>query len=118
MIEGNGISKMRILQTVAFALGVLASPLAPPVAAQSGFSTLYNFTNSFPVGLTVGGGILYSASGGAAPNGSDCGAVFELQPPTSRGGGWTENVLCGFSSTNDACDPIFPPDRKSTRLNS
>jgi len=34
-----------------------------------------------------------------------CGAVFELSPPTRKGGKWTEKVLHGFKSGTDGASP-------------
>jgi len=34
-----------------------------------------------------------------------CGAVFELSPPKTEGGKWTEKVLHGFASGTDGADP-------------
>jgi predicted XRE-type DNA-binding protein len=65
-------------------LGLLLSQLAPPGAhAESVFSTIYNFTNGFPVGFFAHGGVLYGGFQGIKPEGVGCGDVFELQPPAA-----------------------------------
>jgi uncharacterized repeat protein (TIGR03803 family) len=45
-------------------------------------------------GTTAGGG-------GASCQGSGCGTVFELKPPTKKGGAWTEKILHRFTGGND-----------------
>ena len=37
--------------------------------------------------------------------GGNCGAVFELSPPRSKGGKWTETVLHSFASGTDGASP-------------
>jgi hypothetical protein len=37
--------------------------------------------------------------------GGQCGVVFELSPPKSKGGKWTEKVLYGFASGSDGASP-------------
>ncbi len=74
--------------------------LVPGCVAQTPsaiFTTLYNFTGSpgdaaNPGGPLVAGegGVLYGTAGGGADNE---GAVFELNPPASPGGAWSEAVL-------------------------
>jgi len=68
-------------------------------------TVLYSFTGDADGGnpfgpLTLGpGGVLYGAArfGGAA----DYGCVFQLTPPASPGGAWTEQVLYSFSGSPD-----------------
>ena len=40
-------------------------------------------------------GALYGVTAGGGPGGS--GTIFELAPPSTAGGAWTETVLYGFS---------------------
>jgi hypothetical protein len=45
-----------------------------------------------------------------APGSTNCGSIFELQPPTVPGGAWSATVLYSFArSSGDACDPSAPP---------
>lgn len=67
-------------------------------------------------GLVIdGGGNLYGTTYGGGPGCSlasyGCGTVFELSPPTSPDGKWTENVLYNFCSNyveNRCLDGNFP----------
>jgi len=86
-----------------------ASFLSQPAMAQAGFTTLYNFTNGIPTGLTLANGGLYGAYAGGEPGGYGCGNIFFLQPPGTGGGAWTETILYTFADTNDACGPAFGP---------
>jgi hypothetical protein len=86
-----------------------ASFLSQPAMAQAGFTTLYNFTNGFPTGLTLADGGLYGSYAGGEPGGSGCGNIFFLQAPGAGGGAWTETVLYTFADTNGACYPLFAP---------
>jgi hypothetical protein len=83
--------------------------LPRPTVAQAGFTTLYNFTNGYPTGLTLANGGLYGAFLGGEPGGYGCGNIFFLQPPGASGGAWTEKILYTFADTNDACGPEFGP---------
>src|SRR5450755_4673888 len=73
------------------------------------YATLYRFTGqngdgAYPTGSVVAGrnGHLFGTtqSGGAGPcpgnQQSGCGTIFELSPPASPGGAWTETVLYSF----------------------
>jgi uncharacterized repeat protein (TIGR03803 family) len=90
--------------------------LKPP--SQSGGvwteNTLYNFAGgndgATPVAALVfdSKGNLYGTTqfGGGGPcvvfqQGTGCGTVFELSPPTTKGGAWTETVLYSFAPEND-----------------
>jgi hypothetical protein len=90
------------------------------------YSVVYDFTGAngdgaAPVaGVVVGpNGALYGTTSGAgsAASGSacpasyyvigGCGIVFELTPPTTPSGAWTETVLHSFSGTNgDGAIPV------------
>jgi len=83
--------------------------LQPPVAPGGAWTetTLYAFPNTVgdpcePYGnLVVGSnGALYGVTegGGAYDNG---GTAYELQPPTSLGGAWTENVIYSFGGLGE-----------------
>jgi hypothetical protein len=98
-----------------FAYGAVGATLILPVCfAQTGFSTLYNFTGQNgdggqPVGTLAidKSGALYgtTASGGSGPCNvtavpAGCGTVFELRPLATAGGAWTETVLYRFMGQN------------------
>ncbi len=46
-----------------------------------------------------------SAGGGNANCGGGCGTVFELSPPATQGGAWTETVLYSFAGQSDGANP-------------
>jgi uncharacterized repeat protein (TIGR03803 family) len=72
-----------------------------PAAGQPWKETiLHNFTGAdgqYPQSALTHGnsGEFYGVTVGGGPGGS--GAIFELAPPTTSGGAWTETVLYGFS---------------------
>jgi len=74
--------------------------------ARPMFRTLYSFTGNpdgaSPASLIAGAnGVLYGITGGGgtcAQLPAGCGTVFQLTPPTSPGGEWTETLLIDFSS--------------------
>lgn len=86
--------------------------LIPPAAGGAWTETvLYSFGSQngdgrYPnAGLTAGAnGTLYGTtqSGGAANHGT----VFQLTPPASPGGAWTESVLYSFSGGSDGGHPL------------
>ena len=87
--------------------------LTPPALPGGAWTetVIYNFTGlnddgaSPAAGLVLGkDGVLYgttSVGGGASTCAykgvQGCGAVFELMPPATLGGSWTETILHGFS---------------------
>jgi len=101
-----------------------AFQLAPPAAPGGAWteSVIYSFTGgsgdgAYPAGGLVLGpnGALYGATayGGSGspcvrPSGTGgCGTVFQLTPPASPGGAWTETVLYSFSGQNgDGATPL------------
>ncbi|HEV8016311.1 MAG TPA: choice-of-anchor tandem repeat GloVer-containing protein [Stellaceae bacterium] len=80
-------------------------------------TVLYSFTGGADGGYPVDGliadkaGNLYGttgAGGATAPSGcggAGCGAVFELSPPASPGGAWTETVIYSFLGGTNGNDP-------------
>jgi uncharacterized repeat protein (TIGR03803 family) len=80
-------------------------------------TVLYSFQNtpdgSNPAGrvATDKSGNLYGTTwyGGTLANGCGgyCGIVFELSPPSSQGGAWTENIIYNFQGVNVG-DGDFP----------
>src|SRR3984957_20496932 len=105
---------MKAVQLLAVAAAVGAALLAQRGGAQSPLTTLYEFPSSttqysaVPHGVVGGNGVLYGTTqfGGAA----GAGTVFELQPPTSPGGSWTETDLYTFTGQNgDGAEPAGSP---------
>jgi uncharacterized repeat protein (TIGR03803 family) len=95
--------------------------LSPPKTAGGTWheSVLYSFcaqTNcadgAHPIaGLTVGKkGVLYGTTqfGGAGAFEPQEGTAFQLTPPATKGGAWTETVLHSFCSLNDCADGFEP----------
>jgi uncharacterized repeat protein (TIGR03803 family) len=80
----------------------------PPAAAGQAWteSVIWSFNGADGdrplAGLAPGaGGALYgTTSGGVAPNQANDGNVFELLPPTTDKGSWTESVICQFTGPN------------------
>ena len=79
-------------------------------AAQPVLTTIYSFTGGTSDGevpeggLAIGrGGVLYGTTEGGGTFGY--GTVFSLTPPTSFGGGWTEDLLYSFQGGNDGINP-------------
>ena len=94
--------------------------LSPPAqkGGQWSETVLYSFLTSkqgyFPWGNLVfdGAGNLYGATdfGGGKGTTCDpyyqyCGTVFELSPPKTKGGKWTEKVLHSFAGGTDGANP-------------
>jgi len=94
--------------------------LSPPAqkGGQWSETVLYSFLTSkqgyFPWGNLVfdGAGNLYGATdfGGGKGTTCDpyyqyCGTVFELSPPKTKGGKWTETVLHSFAGGTDGANP-------------
>jgi uncharacterized repeat protein (TIGR03803 family) len=72
-------------------------------------TVLYAFTGSDGCNPYAGvildrKGNLYGTTyiGGVGPCNNQCGAVFELSPPTVQGGAWTESTLHQFTNTDGA----------------
>jgi uncharacterized repeat protein (TIGR03803 family) len=99
--------------------------LTPPATAGGAWTetVIYNFTalngdGAFPAAGVVLGkdGVLYgtTTNGGSAVSGSPCigygagyghgpigcGTVFQLTPPSTSGGAWTETILYSFTGEN------------------
>lgn len=99
---------MRMIDSLILAAAIIALRL-PSAVAQTRFSTMYNFTGTYPVGLTASKGVLYGATALDALTGYSCGAIFALLPPAAGGSAWSEAVLYSFANSNDACFPITAP---------
>jgi hypothetical protein len=84
-------------------------------------TVLYAFTGSggdgaAPVGVAIGGdGTLYGATSYGGNTGGvcgdyGCGTVFQLTPPESGNGAWTETILHSFTGQNgDGAEPFAGP---------
>jgi len=102
--------------------GGMVFMLEPPAApgAPRTEKVLHSFGGSLsdpfsPVGITLGpDGVLYGATVGTI-NGRNCsngcGTVFQLSPPASPGGDWTETILYAFRGVahGDGSQPNSPP---------
>jgi uncharacterized repeat protein (TIGR03803 family) len=85
--------------------------LTPPGKQGSTWTkaTLYSFANDGD-GARPTAGLVFDHSGNLYGTTSDSnaggyGEVFELTPPASRGGAWTETVLYSFQGTTDGAYP-------------
>jgi hypothetical protein len=94
--------------------------LSPPQTkgGQWTYAVLYNF-KSGKDGYLPGGNLVFDNAGnlyGATifgggkgttcnPDYQYCGAVFELSPPKTKGGKWTEKVLHSFAGGTDGANP-------------
>jgi uncharacterized repeat protein (TIGR03803 family) len=95
-----------------------AFAMTPPASPGGAWTenVLYNFAgkptdggNPFG-GVAIGaGGVLYGTTtyGGASGFGN-AGSVFQLTPPASPGGAWTESLLYSFDSTGTGSDGVAP----------
>jgi uncharacterized repeat protein (TIGR03803 family) len=105
------MNRIALLFIVVFAVVSSAS-------AESKEHVLYSFQGipdgAYPAGAVVfdPAGNLYGATtyGGAndCPGITQCGVVFQLQPPVHKGGAWTEHVLYVFKgvNSNDGDAPV------------
>jgi len=79
--------------------------------------TLYSFQDgssdgAYPYGGVVidsKGNLFGTTQGGGDTNCAGCGVVFELSPPASQGGKWTESLLHVFNNFADGFSPTAPP---------
>lgn len=97
--------------------------LTPPAASGGGWTekVLYSFAGGSDGASPFGGvtmgrnGALYGTTyyGGSGPctEGAalGCGTIFELTPPATSSGGWTETVLHTFMGGSDGCFPWDTP---------
>ncbi len=108
--RNHPLKTLRLL-TLTAALG--ASFLPSRCAGQAPLKILYKFgmypDAQTPQGLCLGpNGTFYGASANGGLYGY--GTVFELQPPSSPGGAWTETVLYSFAPQNgDGQEPATSP---------
>jgi hypothetical protein len=99
--------------------------LSPPTRKSSAWTetTIYEFKGvlgSVKDGLTPEGGAIIdqdgnlygtTSSGGNGPcvllgSKTGCGIVYELSPPTQKGGAWTETILYNFQGDSDGNFPF------------
>lgn len=71
---------------------------------------LYSF-QSHPDGFVPWAGVIVDQAGnlyGTTQSGGSyaCGTVFELAPPATSGGAWTETVIYSFLGGHDGCYPV------------
>jgi hypothetical protein len=85
--------------------------MMPMVTASAGAEwkekVLYSFQGGSD-GQTPAGGVVFDKAGnlygvtnegGSTCPSPGCGTVFQLAPPTQKGGSWTESILYGFNGT-------------------
>ncbi|MGA2593334.1 MAG: choice-of-anchor tandem repeat GloVer-containing protein [Bryobacteraceae bacterium] len=94
--------------------------LTPPAVAGGAWSetVLHSFAGgSASDGAVPWAGVAIDENGnlfGTTVAGGDslgyecCGSVYELTPPSSPGGTWTETILCSFSDGDYGLDPSSP----------
>lgn len=71
-------------------------PSAPSGQDGEGPGSLISDAKGNMYGVTTGGGLCIAGRG----EGSYCGTVFELSPPASAGGAWTETVIYQFGANS------------------
>jgi uncharacterized repeat protein (TIGR03803 family) len=86
--------------------------LVPPTVAGGAWveNVLYSFGGGIGDGQYPRDALIFDSAGhiyGATQNGgrADAGTVFELTPPASEGGAWTETVLHIFAGGKDGASP-------------
>ena len=109
-----GIGSMRLN-----ALVMLTVLLTLPASAEWNEKVLHSFQGGMNDGSVPAGGVIFDSQGnlyGATtdggpasckPIGGACGTVFQLSPPTEKGGAWTETVIYRFQGkgSNDGSVP-------------
>jgi len=100
---------MRTFQHFLMARALAVSLLASTAAAQTRFTTLYNFGGTDPVGVSaVGGNVFASAWQISGLTDWSCGTISELQP--TGGGSWLETTLYTFPQDgSEGCYPTAAP---------
>ena len=93
------------------ATAAVASAGGAPAAGQPRFSTIYNFTDGFPLAISRIGGVIYGAFQKRVNSFYTCGLVFSLEPSSGVASGeqWKETVLYHFPDSGDACEPTTAP---------
>jgi uncharacterized repeat protein (TIGR03803 family) len=115
-----GMNHKKLFDAASLPLMLFALVLALAIGASAEWKekVLYSFQGipdgAYPAGAVVfdSAGNLYGATtyGGAndCPGITQCGVVFQLQPPVHKGGAWTEHVLYVFKgvNSNDGDAPV------------
>lgn len=99
------LSVVFLFVTAAFATGPEERTLYNFQGAPDGATSLSNLISDEAGNFY--GTTYYGGTGNCFPSspGSDCGTVFELIRPTTRGGNWTEKVLYRFRGGSDGASP-------------
>ena len=106
-------------------LCALALTLTVRASAEWKEKVLYRFQGGTSDGSVPSGGVVFDPQGNlygattdggpvsCAPIGYACGTVFQLSPPTQKGGSWTESLIYQFlgKGSNDASVPNGGPIR-------
>src|SRR5260370_6321423 len=106
-------TKSLLIATFSLALVIVGRPFAGAAGSDSSEKVLYSFRGgsdgAYPVGALVAdkAGNLYgtTSEGGSSNCSAGCGVVFELTPPSTQGGAWTETVLYRFTGGSDGAAP-------------
>jgi uncharacterized repeat protein (TIGR03803 family) len=77
-------------------LCVLVLTLASPASATWKEKVLYSFQGGPHSGSVPAGGVVFDKQGNLYGVTSDGGGIYQLKPPTRKGGPWTERVLYVF----------------------
>jgi hypothetical protein len=111
---------MRLLKLAICVLVVFTFALTTPLVAQNhpSYKTIYKFQgapdgelpygplvehNGSFYGITIAGGV--PGCGGSQIG---CGSVYQLTPPSSEGGAWTETTIYAFQGSPDGQNPWGP----------
>jgi hypothetical protein len=84
--------------------------MSPDSSGGFRFQTIHQFSQATGDGGNPGSSVVFDAAGnlyGTTPDGgSGCGIVYELSPPATAGGAWSETILHKFDGTGkDGCNP-------------
>jgi len=92
--------------------------LTPKTGGGFAFQTIHGFSQATGDGGNPSSAVVFDSEGnlyGTTPNGgAGCGIVYELSPPATAGGEWTETILYEFNPQgmgigippgNDGCNP-------------
>jgi hypothetical protein len=98
---------MKALLALLAAASAFAMAGNSPASGQSRFSTMYSFTDGFPLALSRISRVFY----GAFQSSDSCGYVFSLESSAANASGerWDEAVLYNFKGYGDACSPGTAP---------
>jgi hypothetical protein len=98
---------MKSITVITYAAGLV---VAAPFSYGQRVATLYNLAGDNPAGLAEASGVLYGTTFAYGGTGFNCGTVYELQPPATRGGAWVVTVLYSFPNVlGGACSPAGAP---------